>query len=172
MYTCVPVLPCLVILVIIQRTSPTVVLFSHWYAWIIYISCSPVVLVNSFSTYLRSLFLEGRILADIWKTSLLMFNYILHFCGSPLHFLQLSDMVKTPYLALDSNRGIIRNLYNFSIRLRLHIVSGDYNCPYCIKSWISLFCCSSPLPWRLCSQHTLKSISSSLTVYTNKRHAE
>jgi len=45
-----------------------------------------------------------------------MFNYILHFCGSPLYFLQLSNMVTTPYLALDSNRGLIRNWYNFSIR--------------------------------------------------------
>jgi len=60
--------------------------------------------------------LEDRILVDIWKASLLMFNYILYFRGSPLHFLQLSNMVTTPYLALASNRGIIRNWYNFSTR--------------------------------------------------------
>jgi len=85
-----------------------------------YIACSPVLLVHSFSTYLHSLFLEDPILVDIWKASLLTFNYILYFCGSLLHFLQLSNMVTTPYLALDFNRSIIRNWYNFSI-----IVSGD-----------------------------------------------
>jgi len=40
-----------------------------------YISC-PVLLVHSFSTYLHSLFLEDYILVDIWKASLLIFNYI------------------------------------------------------------------------------------------------
>jgi len=37
-------------------------------------------LVHSFVTYLHSLFLEARIWVGIWKTSLLVFNYILHFC--------------------------------------------------------------------------------------------
>jgi len=33
-------------------------------------------------------------------------------------------------------------------------VSGEYCPSYCIKSWISLFFCSSALPWRLCGNHT------------------
>ena len=39
-------------------------------SWII-ISCSPMCLVHSFSTYLHSLFLQ----ASTWKTSLLLLNY-------------------------------------------------------------------------------------------------
>jgi len=42
------------------------------------ISCFPMLLDHSFSTDLHSLFL---IWVGIWKTSVLIFNYILHFCS-------------------------------------------------------------------------------------------
>src|SRR6218665_449491 len=72
-----------------------------------YISC-PVLLVHSFSTYLHSLFLEDYNYLSRYLEGLFI-NLQLHFCGSPLHFLQLSNMVTTPYMAIDSNRVIIRN---------------------------------------------------------------
>src|SRR6218665_1895917 len=55
-------------------------------------SCSPMLLVHSFSTYLHRLFLEACIQVAIWKTSLLMFNCILQFCSSSLHYLQFSNV--------------------------------------------------------------------------------
>jgi len=69
MYTCAPELPCFVL---IQRTSSSVP--PDNFELLDYISCSPMLLVHSFSTYLHSLFLEARIYVDIWMTSLLMFN--------------------------------------------------------------------------------------------------
>ena len=124
-------------------------------------------------SYLHSWFFKALIWGIIWKTSVLMFNYILHFRSSSLQYLQFFHvrfLVMTPHLCLVfqplHNQGFIQPQY-----YTFNFVSVDYSyCPCCIKSWIILFC-YSPTP-ALCLEGfaviTYKFISPPLTLNMDK----
>src|SRR6218665_93337 len=103
MYTCASELPCLVLL---QRTSPILWCFFPTDTLELYRLLSSVIGPLLFN--LSSQFILGGLYLSRYLEGLFI-NLQLHFCGSPLHFLQLSNMVTTPYMAIDSNRVIIRN---------------------------------------------------------------
>ena len=99
MHTYVPELLCLVLL---QTTSPTVVILSNCSDSLplitvnasirAYVFCSPMSLVHSFSAYLHSLFLEACIWVDVLN------NYIFEAISSFPCLVSGNDSVFQPYL--------------------------------------------------------------------------